>query len=129
MNVETMKEITMQEIPHPCLDVNELAFTVRVSSPTSLAELCLPPSGSRGKIPAAVMLSREPIINLETVNYLLAGIQANLDTPGPWKTAVWDGLGLSSLSSIRAGITKDTGKNSIIDRKNMLISLQKRKSN
>jgi hypothetical protein len=56
------------EIPHPCLNVNELAFTVRVTNLASLGALCPAPKG-------AVCWSREPLVNLETVNYILAGIQ------------------------------------------------------
>lgn len=74
---------TMVCVPPPSLGKNSLAFTLRLDGEKSIQKI-YPRSG-----PGCT-----PVVGLETLNYLLMGIQVHKDKDPLWKETMWEGLDL-----------------------------------
>jgi hypothetical protein len=91
----------MVKLPHPLLQKNDLAFTIRTNIPFSeIIEDDFP--SMKKKQP--FILFQTPMINLETLNYLLFGLQMNFFDhnkksieKNPWKDVIFNGLDLQKV--------------------------------
>lgn len=91
----------MVKLPHPLLQKNDLAFTIRTNIPfTDMIE----DDFMKKKQP--FILAQTPMVNLETLNYLLFGLQMNFFDQdknkksiekNPWKDVIFNGLDLQKV--------------------------------
>jgi hypothetical protein len=83
-------------LPMPHLQKGDIVFTMRLSKSSIIYDI-IPDMKIYHQ--SGIGHTADPLINITTVNYILAGIQTHLDQEPRWRDTFWKGFGLDKLPS------------------------------